>query len=218
MFGAVYAFGVAPRGGRQPAERANRLAQRLFVTPVVMIVVVLITLRLCPGYAAFTPPDRYPRLLLVAAALIGPTTYGNHPTAEQGSTSGGSADPGRNRRGHRVRVVGTARCDEPALDMRARSLLQRRGQRGAANNLVQGGSMIMVTYCLVVIRGLSTVSFAASHSGHSALGAGRRRCRAGRDSVGNATVVVAGLAVLAVSLLVRLSFKPTPRSLLSRLS
>ena len=41
---------------------------------------------------------------------------------------------------------------------------------------------------------------------------------AGRDSVGNATVVVAGLAVLAVSLLVRLSFQTDTRSLLSRLS
>ena len=76
---------------------------------------------------------------------------------------------------------------------------------GAANNLVQGGSMTMVTFYLIVVRDLSTWQFAlllipaTLVSALAAVVAGRAASR-----FGNCAVVVAGLAVLAVSLLVRL--------------
>ena len=208
FLGAVYAFGVAPAAvGSLLSERIGWRSGFL-VTPVVMIVVVLITLRYVPDTPRSHRRTDVPGLLLVAAALIG-LTYGI--TRLQSGVNLGAAVP------ILVGIVAgivfvwwELRCDEPALDMRIFRSPRFNAvvSAGAANNLVQGGSMIMVTYYLVVIRGLSTVSFAlllipaTLLSALAAVAAGRAATR-----VGNATVVVAGLAVLAVSLLVRLSFQ-----------
>jgi len=101
------------------------------------------------------------------------------------------------------------RCDDPALDMRIFGSPRFNAvvSAGAANNLVQGGSMIMVTFYLVIVRDLTTWEFslllipATLVSAVAAVVAGRAALR-----FGNCAVVVAGLAVLAVSVLMRLSF------------
>jgi hypothetical protein len=100
-------------------------------------------------------------------------------------------------------------CDDPALDLRIFRSPHFNAvvSAGAANNLVQGGSMLMSTFYLVVIRDLSTWAFAlllipaTLVSALVAVGAGRAATR-----LGNSTVIVAGLSVLAVSLLARLAF------------
>jgi hypothetical protein len=102
------------------------------------------------------------------------------------------------------------RCDDPALDLRIFRSPRFNAvvSAGAANNLVQGGSMTMVTFYLVVVRDLSTWAFAlllipaTLVAALAAVGAGRAAAR-----FGNGTVVVAGLSVLAISLLARLSFR-----------
>lgn len=102
------------------------------------------------------------------------------------------------------------RSEDPALDLRIFRLPRFSAVviAGAANNLVQGGSMVMVTFYLVIIRGQSTWAVAlllipaTVVSALVALGAGRAAAR-----FGNCAVLVAGLSVLAVSLLVRLSFR-----------
>lgn len=208
FLGAVYAFGVPP------AMVGSLLAERIgwrtgfLVTPVVMVLVLALTVRYVPETPRSQRNTDIPGLLLVAVALIG-LTYGI--SRLQGGLTPAAVVP--------ILVgitTGAAfvwwelRSADPALDLRI-----FRSPRftavvtaGAANNLVQGGSMIMVTYYLVVLRGLSTVSFAmllipaTLLSALVAVGAGRAAAR-----LGNAAVVVVGLAVLAVSLLVRLSFR-----------
>jgi Na+/melibiose symporter-like transporter len=111
------------------------------------------------------------------------------------------------------------RVEEPALDLRI--FRSRRFSAvvaaGAVNNLVQGGSMIMVTYYLVVIRDQSTSTFtsllipATLLSALAAFGAGRAAAR-----FGDCAVVVAGLVVLAVSLIMRVIFeRDTPIMLIA---
>ena len=102
------------------------------------------------------------------------------------------------------------RVDNPALDLRIFGSPRFNAvvSAGAANNLVQGGSMIMVTFYLVVVRDLTTWQFAlllipaTLVSALAAVVAGRAAAR-----FGNCAVVVAGLAVVAVSILARLWFR-----------
>ncbi len=204
---AVYAFGMVPATvGSLLAERIG-WRSGLLVTPVLAILVVMITLRYVPETQSSHRRTDIPGLLLVALALIG-LTYGM--SVLQGGVSAAAIAP------ILMGILAAAafiwwelRCDDPALDLRI-----FRSHRfnavvtaGAANNLVQGGSMIMVTFYLVIIRGESTWAFAlllipaTLVSALAALGAGWAAAR-----FGNCAVIVAGLAVLAVSLLVRLSF------------
>ncbi|CAN5468264.1 N/A [soil metagenome] len=204
---AVYAFGVLPATvGGMLAERFG-WRSGLLVTPVLAILVVVITLRYVPETQSTHRKTDVPGLLLVATALIG-VTYGI--SMLQGGLSLAAMAPILTGV-----LAGAAfvwwelRCEDPALDLRI-----FRSPRfnavvtvGAANNLVQGGSMIMVTFYLVVIRGVSTWAFAlllipaTLLSALAALGAGRAAAR-----LGNCAVIVAGLSVLAVSLAVRVSF------------
>ncbi len=204
---AVYAFGVLPATvGGMLAERFG-WRSGLLVTPVLAILVVAITLRYVPETQSTHRKTDVPGLLLVATALIG-VTYGI--SMLQGGVSLAAMAPILTGV-----LAGAAfvwwelRCEDPALDLRI-----FRSPRfnavvtvGAANNLVQGGSMIMVTFYLVVIRGLSTWAFAlllipaTLLSALAALGAGRAAAR-----FGNCAVIVAGLSVLAVSLVVRVWF------------
>ena len=204
---AVYVFTVLPpTAGSVLAEQMGwRIG--LLVTPLLAILVVVITVRYVPETQGSHRSTDIPGLLLVAVAVIG-VTYGISQL-QNGV--------------HRSVVVpilvgllaGAAfvwwevRCGDPALDLR----IFRSGRfnamvsAGAANNLVQGGSMTMVTFYLVVVRDVSTWEFAlllipaTLVSALVAVVAGRAAAR-----FGDRAVVVAGLAVLAVSPLVRLAF------------
>ena len=205
---AVYAFGVLP------ATVGSLLAEQfgwrsgLLVTPVLAVLVVVITLRYVPETQSSEGKTDVRGLVLVAVALIG-LTYGISQL--QGGVSLGALVP------ILIGVLAAAafvwwelRCEEPALDLRIFRSPRFNAvvTAGAANNLVQGGSMTMVTFYLVVIRDQSTWTLAlllipaTLISALAAVGAGRVASR-----LGNGAVVVAGLAVLAVSLLARLSFR-----------
>lgn len=204
---AVYAFGVLP------ATVGSLLAERIgwrsgfLVTPVLAIVVVLITLRYVPETRRSPRTTDIPGLLLVAAALIS-LTYGIS-LLQSGLDAGALVPIVTGVLAAVAFVWWEWRCEAPALDLRIFRSLRFNAvvTAGAANNLVQGGSMIMVTFYLILIRDQSTWAFAlllipaTLLSALAALGAGRAAAR-----LGNCTVVVAGLAVLVVSLLVRLSF------------
>ena len=204
---AVYAFGVLP------ATVGSLLAEHfgwrtgLLVTPVLAILVVVITLRYVPETANSHRRIDFPGLVLVATALIG-VTYGI--SGLQNGVNLASLIPiliGA--------LAGAAfiwwelRCNDPALDMRIFGSPRFNAvvSAGAANNLVQGGSITMVTFYLIVVRDLSSWKLAlllipaTLVSALVAVVAGRAASR-----FGNCAVVVAGLAVLAVSVVVRLSF------------
>ncbi len=205
---AVYAFGVLP------ATVGGLLAERIgwrsgfLVTPVLAILVVVITLRYVPETQSSHRKTDIPGLLLVATALIG-LTYGIS-RLQSGLDLAAMAPILTGFLAAAAFVWWELRCDDPALDLgifrspRFNAVVTA----GAANNLVQGGSMIMVTFYLVIIRGQSTWAFAlllipaTLLSALAALGAGRAAAR-----FGNCAVIVAGLSVLAASLLVRVSFK-----------
>lgn len=205
---AVYAFGVAP------ATIGSLLAERIgwrsgfLVTPVLAILVLVITLRYVPETQSTHRKTDVPGLLLVATALVG-LTYGI--SRLQGRIDLAAVAPILTGiLAASAFVWWELRCDEPALDLRIFRSPRFNAvvTAGAASNLVQGGSMIMVTFYLVVIRGESTwvaallLIPATLLSAVAALGAGRAAAR-----FGNCAVVVAGLSVLAVSLLVRLTFE-----------
>jgi hypothetical protein len=175
---------------------------------VLAVLVVVITLRYVPETQSSEGKTDVRGLVLVAVALIG-LTYGISQL--QGGVSLGALVP------ILIGVLAAAafvwwelRCEEPALDLRIFRSPRFNAvvTAGAANNLVQGGSMTMVTFYLVVIRDQSTWTLAlllipaTLISALAAVGAGRVASR-----LGNGAVVVAGLAVLAVSLLARLSFR-----------
>gem|GEM_PF-617459 len=205
---AVYVFGVLP--GTVGSLLAEHFGWRsgLLVTPVLAILVVVITLRYVPETASSHRRTDIPGLLLVATALVG-VTYGIsglqtgvNPAALIPILIGLLAGA--------AFIWWELRCDDPALDLRIFGSPRFNAvvSAGAANNLVQGGSMTMVTFYLIAVRDLSTWEFALlliPATLVSALGA----VVAGRAAVrfGNCVVVVAGLVVLAVSLLVRLSFR-----------
>lgn len=205
---AVYAFGVLP--ATVGSLLADNFGWRsgLLVTPVLATLVAVITLRNVPETQSSHRGTDLPGLLLIAVALVG-VTYGisdlqsgvDLPAIASILTGIGAAA---------AFVWWELRCDDPALDLRIFRSPRFNAvvSAGAANNLVQGGSMTMVTFYLVVVRDLSTWAFAlllipaTLVAALAAIGAGRAAAR-----FGNSTVVVAGLAVLAISLLVRLSFR-----------
>ncbi len=205
---AVYAFGVVPATvGSLLAERIG-WRSGLLVTPALAILVVAITVRYVPETRSSHRRTDVLGLLLVAVALIG-LTYGI--SGLQNGVDPAATVP------ILVGLLASAafvwwelRCADPALDMRIFGSPRFNAvvTAGVANNLVQGGSMTMVTFYLVIVRGQSTWALAlllipaTLVSALAALGAGRAAAR-----FGNAPVVVAGLATLAVSLLVRLSFR-----------
>ena len=203
----VYAFGVLPAtAGSLLAEQIS-WRSGLLVTPVLAILVVVIPVRCVPETASSHRRTDIIGLLLVATALLG-VTYG---------ISG--LQTGLNPAALIPILIGLLagaafiwwelRVDDPALDLRIfrSSRFNAVVSAGAANNLVQGGSMTMVTFYLILVRDLSTWEFAlllipaTLVSALAAVAAGRAALR-----FGNCAVVVAGLVVLAVSLLVRLSF------------
>lgn len=205
---AVYAFGV------MPATVGSLLAEHigwrsgLLVTPALAIFVVAITLRYVPETAHSHRRIDIPGLLLVAVALIG-ITYGI--SRLQSGVGLGAIAPILTGVLAAVGFVWwESRCDNPALDLRIfrAPRFNAAVAAGAANNLVQGGSMTMVTFYLVVIRDLSTWAFAlllipaTLLSALAALWAGGAAAR-----FGNCAVIVAGLSVLVASLLVRLTFE-----------
>ena len=205
---AVYAFGVLP------ATVGSLLAEQfgwrsgLLVTPVLATLVVAITLRYVPETQSSHRGTDLPGLLLIAVALVG-VTYGISDL-HSGVDLAAVAAIGIGIGAGAAFVWWELRCNDPALDLRIFRSPRFNAvvSAGAANNLVQGGSMTMVTFYLVIVRDLSTWAFAlllipaTLVAALAAIGAGRAAAR-----FGNGTVVVAGLAVLAVSLLVRLSFR-----------
>ncbi len=205
---AVYAFGVLP------ATVGSLLAEQIgwrsgfLVTPVLALLVVVITLRYVPETPGSHRRTDLPGLLLVAVALLG-LTYGISEL-QNGLDLAAGAPILTGVLAAAAFVWWESRCDDPALDLRIFRSPRFNAvvTAGAANNLVQGGSMIMVTFYLIIIRDESTWTLAlllipaTLVSALAALGAGRAAAR-----FGNGAVVVAGLAVLAVSLLVRLSFR-----------
>lgn len=203
----VYAFGVIP--ATVGSVLAERLGWRsgLLVTPILAIVVVLITLRYVPQTPSSHRKTDTPGLLLVATALIG-VTFGIS-RLQSGADLTALASILTGILAAAAFVWWELRSDEPALDLRIFRYPRFNAvvTAGAASNLVQGGSMIMVTFYLVMIRDLSTWAFASLLipatllSALAALAAGRAAAR-----FGDCAVVVAGLVVLAASLLVRLSF------------
>lgn len=205
---AVYAFGVVP------ATVGSLLAERIgwrsgfLVTPALAILVLVITLRYVPETQSAHRRTDIVGLLLIATALIG-LTYGVS-VLQSGLSLAAMAPILTGVLAAAAFVWWELRCDDPALDLRI-----FRSPRfnavviaGAASNMVQGGSMMMVTFYLVVIRTQSTWAFtlllipATLLSAVAAVCAGRAAAR-----YGNCAVIVAGLAVLAVSLLARLSFE-----------
>jgi len=204
---AVYAFGVLPATvGSLLAEHVGWRSGML-VTPVLATLVVVLTLRYVPETQTSHEKIDIPGLLLVAVALIG-ITYGIS-RLQSGVGPGAVVPILAGILAAAAFVRWELRCDNPALDLRIFRSPRFNAVVGAgvANNLVQGGSMTMVTFYLVIIRDQSTWAVAALLipatlvSALAALWAGRAAAR-----FGNCAVVVAGLSVLAVSLLIRLSF------------
>lgn len=205
---AVYAFGVLPATvGSLLAERIG-WRSGLLVNPVLAILVAMITLRYVPETPSSHRRTDIPGLLLVAVALLG-LTYGISEL-QNGMDLAAMAPILTGILAAAAFVWWELRSEDPALDLRIFRLPRFSAVviAGAANNLVQGGSMVMVTFYLVIIRGQSTWAVAlllipaTVVSALVALGAGRAAAR-----FGNCAVLVAGLSVLAVSLLVRLSFR-----------
>ena len=203
----IYVLGVLPgTAGGLLAERLGWRAGAL-VTPVLAIIVVALTMRYVPETHRSHRGIDVLGLLLVAVALVG-VMYG---TAQLNS----GVHPGAIAPLLVGIIAGTAflwwesRSDHPALDLGIfRSLrFTAAVTAGAANNLVQGGSGIMIIFYLVVIRDQPTWIVAVLMipatllSALAALGAGRVAAR-----IGDCAVLVAGLSVLAVSLLLRLLF------------
>ena len=204
---AIYALGVLPAtAGSLLAEQIG-WRSGLLVTPVLAVLVVLITVRYVPETQSSEGKTDVGGLVLVAVALIG-LTYGISQL-QNGVNPGALVSILTGVLAAAAFVWWELRCDQPALDLRIFRSPRFNAvvTAGAANNLVQGGSMTMVTFYLVAIREQSTWALAlllipaTLISALAAVVAGRAAAR-----VGNGPVVVAGLLVLAVSLLVRLSF------------
>jgi len=204
---AVYAFGVIPATvGSLLAERVG-WRSGLLVTPVLAVLVLILTLRYVPETPRSDRRTDIAGLLLVAVALIG-LTYGVSQ-AQRGVGLGSVAPILTGLVAAVAFVWWEIRCDDPALDMHIFRSARFTAvvTAGAANNLVQGGSMTMVTFYLVIVRDESTWVLAlllipaTLVSAFAAIGAGRAAAR-----FGNGPTVVAGLVVLAVSVLMRVAF------------
>lgn len=204
---AVYVFGLVPPTAGGYLVQHIGWRSGFLITPLLAAVALMITLRYVPETARSHRKIDVPGLLVVAGALIGlifgisQLQNGIHRTTVASIVMGIAAAV--------AFVWWERRTDEPALDLRL--FRSRRFNAavtmGAASNLVQGAAMIMATYHLVVIRGTPIETFtllmvpATLLSALAALAAGAAAKRFGGPSV-----LVAGLAVLTVSLLVRQLF------------
>ncbi len=206
--GAVYAFGMLPATAGSLLAEQTGWRSGLLATPVLALLVVAITRRYVPETVTTHRGTDIVGLLLVAVALIG-LTYGISEL-QSGVDLAAAAPILVGALAAAAFVRWESRCADPALDLRIfrSARFTAMVTVGAANNLVQGGSMVMVTFYLIVIRDESTWMVALMLipatlvSAVVAVAAGRAAAR-----FGDCAVVVAGLAVLAVSLLVRLSFR-----------
>lgn len=203
----VYVFCLVPPsvGG----FLVNHLGWRtgFLITPMLAAIALALTLRHVPETARSVRKVDVPGLVAVAVALIGlifgisELQSGIHRTTVASIVVGIV--------GFVIFVWWERRTDEPALDLRL--FRSRRFSAavavGAASNLVGGAAMMMATYHLVVIRGTPVETFAALLIPATLLSAGAA-LGAGRATVlfGGRAVLVAGLAVLTVSLLVRQLF------------
>lgn len=203
----VYALSVVPAtAGSLLAEHIG-WRSGLLVTPVLAILVAATTLRYVPETPASAQRVDVPGLLLVAVGLIG-LTYGISGL-QNGIDLAALAPILAGILASAAFIWWELRCDTPALDLRIfrSSRFNAVVVAGAANNVVQGASMIMVTFYLVIVRGQSTWTLAVLlipatlMSALAALAAGRAAAR-----FGHCAVVMVGLAVLAASVLVRLTF------------
>jgi len=203
----VYAFGVAPPAIASLLVKYAGWRSGFLITPVLAIIVLVITLRYVPETQRTHRKTDIPGLLLVAVALIG-LIYGISQL--QTGLQFGSVAP------ILIGILAAAafvwwelRADEPALDMRIfRSpRFDAALTAGAASNLIQGGAMMTLTYNLF-IRGASAQTFAlliipaTLVSALAALGAGWAAAR-----LGVRAVLVTGLTVVALSQLGRQWFE-----------
>lgn len=204
---AVYVFGLVPPAAGGFLVQHAGWRSGFLITPLLAAVALMLTMRYVPETARSNRKVDVPGLLVVAVALIGlifgisQLQNGFHCTTI-GSIVVGILSAA-------VFVWWERRTDEPALDLRL--FRSRRFSAavtvGAASNLVQGAAMIMATYYLVIVRGTPIETFAlllvpaTLLSALAALGAGWAAQRCGARAV-----LVGGLAVLAVSLLVRQVF------------
>lgn len=204
---AVYVFGLVPPAAGGFLVQHVGWRSGFLITPLLAAVALMLTVRYVPETALSNRKVDVPGLLVVAVALIGlifgisQLQNGFHPTTIASIVVGILSAA--------VFVWWERRTDEPALDLRL--FRSRRFNAvvtvGAASNLVQGAAMIMATYYLVIVRGTPVDTFAlllvpaTILSALAALGAGWAAQRFGARSV-----LVGGLAVLAVSLLLRQLF------------
>jgi len=199
----VYVFGVAPPAIAILVVRHAGWRSGFLITPVLAIVVLVITWRYVPETQRSHRTTDIPGLFLVAVALIG-LIYGISQL--QTGLHLGSLAP------ILVGILTAAafvwwemRTDEPALHlgMFRSPRFDAALTAGAVSSLIQGGAMTMLTYNFF-IRGVSAQTFAlllipaTLLSAIAALGAGWAAAR-----VGVRAMLVAGLAVLTLSLLGR---------------
>ena len=199
----VYAFGVAPPAIASLLVTHAGWRSGFLITPVLAIVVLVITLRYVPDTQRTHRTTDVPGLLLVAVALIG-LIYGISQL-QTGLQFGSVAPILIGILAASAFVWWELHAHEPALDLRIfRSpRFDAALTAGAASNFIQGGAMMMLTYNFF-IRGVSAQTFALLAipatlvSALASLGAGWAAAR-----VGVRTVLVAGLTVVTLSLLGR---------------
>jgi MFS family permease len=204
----VYLFGLLPAlaGGVLAEQSGWRSA--FLVTPSLALITLALTIRYVPETQSSHRRTDIPGLMLAACALIA-LTYGI-AELQSGLNLAATGPILAGILAAAVFVWWELRVEEPALELR---IFQSRRfsavvAAGAVNNLVQGGSMTMVTYYLVVIRDQSPSTFtsllipATLLAALAAFGAGRAAAR-----FGDCAVVVTGLVILAASLLTRVVFE-----------
>lgn len=205
---AVYAFGVVPPAVGSKLVEHIGWRSGFLVTPVLALIVVTLTVRYVPETQRTPRKTDITGLLLVAGAVVGliygvsQLQNGLHVPALAPILLGILAAT--------AFLWWERRADEPALDLRLfRSpRFNAAVTVGAANSLVQGAAMLMVTYYLVIVRDTSTETFALMLvpatllSALATLGAGRASAQFGQRAV-----LVAGLTVLTLSLLLRRLFE-----------
>ena len=175
------------------------------VAPALALLTLVITARYVPETPRAERRIDAAGLVLIAAALLG-GIYGI--SRLQGGLHTGAVVPillGVTAAA--LFVVRELRIDHPALDLRlfASPRFNAAVGAGAASSFVQGGSMILFAYYLVIIRGESPQVFAlllipaTLLSALAANGAGRAAARFGERAV-----LVSGLTVLVAAMLLRL--------------
>ena len=174
----------------------------LLVTPALAVLTLVITLRYVPETARDQRKLDIPGILLVAAAMI--TVIYGLTELQGGFNVGAVALIGVGLALGVAFVLWEMRTDAPALDMR----IFRSGRfnaaltAGATFNFLGGGGTILFAYYLVTIRGKSPEVLglllipAMLIASAAAVAAGRAVARFGERAV-----LVAGLAILLVSML-----------------